>query len=232
MTSPHLSTLTLHRIRYGELAGSALAEAQAHLDVCGQCASRLEAQHKERAAFVVQPIPAAIREAARRPRRSWTRWWPALPVLAMAALALLLIRPTVPEADTVRVKGRTNPMEVWVDDGAGLRMYEPTEALGAGDQVQLKYRPEGAAFAAVAGRDNTGVVEVYRAFSTPAQEGLVNIPFALTLDGAPGTQELYVILADAPLHSAIVEEAVTRHPEPTPGVRVLRTDLPKETATP
>lgn len=232
MTSPHLSTLMLHRLRYGELSDAELAEARTHLDVCGHCAARLEAQHKERAAFVVQPIPAAIRDAARARPSLWTRAWPMLPVLAMAALAMLWLRPAAGPTDDVLLKGALDQVEVWVDVGEGPRLHEPGQALGGGDRLQLKYRPDGAEHAAVAGRDGTGTIEFYGTFATPGGDGLVDTPFGLTLDDSPGTQELYVVLGDTALESATVVEAVDRYPVPTPGLQVLRVDVRKESPTP
>lgn len=228
----HLSTLTLHQLRYGELSGGELAAAQSHLDVCGHCTARLEAQHKERAAFVMQPVPSALRRAARRRPSVWHRLRWALPALAVAAVAVIAVTSAPPPGDVIIEKGERLPLEVWVDVGDGPRLHRPDEALREGDRVQLKYRANGATHAAVAGRDASGQVEVYGSFETSGGAELTDIPFGLTLDGAPGRQELYVILADRPVHSGEVRAAVTGHPAPIEGLRVLRADLPKESATP
>ena len=91
----HLSTLTLHRIRYGELEGEPLTDARAHLDTCARCSARLQAQEAHRSAFVLQPVPAAIRAAAPPPEASpgWLSetfakirmGWLAAPLLAAIA---------------------------------------------------------------------------------------------------------------------------------------------------
>ena len=70
----HPSTLTLHRLRYGELDEPESAALRAHLKDCEACAARLRAQENHRAAFELAPVPPAIRAAtAAAPRRSW-RW--------------------------------------------------------------------------------------------------------------------------------------------------------------
>ena len=68
----HVTTLDLHRLRYGELDKARAAEVRAHLDGCPMCTERLQAQHAMRAEFEVRPVPAALREASKRPRvPSW-----------------------------------------------------------------------------------------------------------------------------------------------------------------
>ena len=61
----HLSTLLLNQLRYGELDPEQEAQARTHLQDCERCASRLQAQESNRSAFVLQPVPQAIREIGR-----------------------------------------------------------------------------------------------------------------------------------------------------------------------
>ncbi len=237
--SVHLSTLTLHKLRYGELDGDALASARAHLEACERCAGRLAVQERERAAFVLQPMPAAIREAAATsPSRSiWPRWLRDLSpflVAAVAAAALFVVVPEVRQAttppevvDTVRLKGELPAIEVWVDTGTGARPLRPDERLSAGDRLQLKYDPRGASHVAFAGRDGAGLVEIYGAFPVEGR-GLVAAPFGLMLDATPGDQQLFVLTSDRPLTPAQVKEALTRR---VPGVRVVEATVRKQEAS-
>lgn len=58
--SPHLSTLALHALRYGELGDSEKQAALAHLEACGICRRRLAHQERVREEFLLQPVPESI----------------------------------------------------------------------------------------------------------------------------------------------------------------------------
>lgn len=219
----HLSTLTLHQLRYGELEGPPLAEAQRHLGSCDRCAARLSVQQHERAAFVVRPVPPALRGLGEAPRR---RFWAELFPFALAAAAAAILFVTVPALRSsyeparpeIAFRGTLPEVEAWVDQGGGARPLRGDDVLGAGDRVQLTYDPHGASYIALAGRDGTGTVEVYTT-TAPTGIGLVQAPFALTLDGAPGVQELFVVSSKSPLDEGSVKAAVRSG---VPGAYVAR----------
>lgn len=234
----HVSTLTLHQLRYGELQGDALRDVRSHLDGCDVCAGRLRAQEQERAAFVVRPVPAFIRDLAAQqappPVPAWQRWLRQLAPMALAtaaAASVFVIAPSLRGGDevasadavadgivdgmgvdgvvdVVRTRGELPTVEVWVDTGAGPRLLRPEDRLGEGDRVQLAYDPQGASYIALAGRDASGQIEVYTT-EAPTGIGLVRAPFALTLDDAPGVQELFVVGASVPLDASDVRAAVS-----------------------
>ena len=227
--TPHPSTLTLHRLRYGELDPNAESAVREHLGACESCSARLGVQVRERAAFVVRPVPAEIRAlAAPSPVR---RWWTELFPFALAAAAAAVLFVSVPvlrgadptEVDTVRFRGDLPEVEAWVDQGGGPRILRETDVLGAGDRIQLTYDPSGASYVAIAGRDGTGAIEVYTT-SAPTGVGLVRAPFALTLDGAPGIQELFVLGSGVPLSEGEVKAAVRTG---VSGARVARIAIRK-----
>lgn len=232
--STHLSTLTLHHLRYGDLDSDSLLAAREHLQTCARCAARLDVQRRERDAFVAQPMPDALRRPS---RRQWPAWplamrWAGL-ALAMAAAALIWVRlPTEstggPVADRILTKGVLPEVEVWAAaPGEPAHLLGDQERLGSGDRVSFKYDARGAAHVAFAGRDHTGVVEFYG--SMPTEDGLSDAPFGLVLDDAPGVQEFFVVVADRPLDSATVIEAVSGN---ATDVRVLRKRVHKDTPTP
>lgn len=223
--SPHPSTLTLHRLRYGELDAEAETALRAHLATCEACNGRLAVQLRERAAFVVRPVPVAIRELATPPvtRRRWTDLFPFALGAAAAALlfvAVLSLRTSTgpAPADAVAYRGSLPTVEAWIDQGRGARVLRDTDVLGAGDRIQLTYDPLGASYIAIAGRDGTGTIEVYTT-NAPTGVGLVQAPFSLTLDGVPGVQELFVVGSDAPLDEREVKTAVVSD---VPSARVAR----------
>jgi len=224
--SPHLSTLALHKLRYGELSDSERAHAAEHLQQCALCSERLAVQERDRTAFSMRQVPPALRRGAPVSRPLLRSIWFPLGLLAAAAIALLLVRPvdTVPSGTPqTQFKGELPAIEVWVDLGQGPRLLRPGEALQAGDRVQLKVDATDAPFIALAGRDGRGLVEVYGSFPG-GTDGLQSAPFGLVLDDAPGPQELFVLTSERPLDDAAVKAAVRRD---VPGVTRVRTALAK-----
>jgi hypothetical protein len=229
----HLSTLELVRFRAGELSPDRHAAAQQHLADCSTCHARADAAQADDDAVAVEPLPDWLpREGAAQSPGQWAlwvrRWLPASTSLAAAALmlvvALPVLRAPAMSGDGLRSKGELPAMEVWVDSDGGARPLEVGEALQEGDRVQLFYDPRGADRVALAGRDHTGAIEIYGVLA-PVRDGLQPAPFALTLDDAPGNQELFVVVGDAGLDAAAAEAAVRRG---DPAVR--RMVLPKERA--
>lgn len=194
----HPSTLVLHRYRYGELDPEATRTLQDHLATCPACARRLEHQEQERAAFVLEPVPAPIRALGPRPRR----WWPVLvpAVAALAAVALLWVAP--PDtgsdgADTIRTKGEVTALEVVAEREGGWVILAPGAAVSPGDRLQLRFDPGPYRYAAFAGQDGSEVVEVYQIIEVEPGP-MRSAPFALELDDTPGDQELFAVFSDAP----------------------------------
>jgi hypothetical protein len=231
----HLSTLALHRLRYGEITGAEREEAATHLQGCTRCQARLAVQERERAAFVLEPVPESLRGSSFL-RGLRGRGLPRilLPVAAVAvaagalAVALPALRSTDPDAGTegnrILYRGFLPAIEVWVDEGDGPRPLLPDEALAEGDRVQLRYDAHGAAHVALAGRDSSGVVEIYT-LSAPSGTGLLTAPFALELDDSTGEQELFVVTSDGPLDENVVNDALAG--TTFGGVTVSRIAFPK-----
>lgn len=186
----HLSTLALHQLRLGELASDDAAAAEAHLAACERCRRRADAQQAQRAAFEAAPVPPAILAASAPANRPWPRWIAS--VVAVAAAAMIGVSLAWgPHPETTRIKGDMPEIELWVRSDAGVRVVHAGEKLGPGDVVQVKYATDGAAYAILAGRDQTGEIEVYG--EVPLHADLAEAPFALTLDGTPGTQEFFLV---------------------------------------
>ena len=61
----HVSTLTLHQLRYGELSLDREREVRGHLDDCARCAGLLAQQEAQRHEFELLPVPESIRRASR-----------------------------------------------------------------------------------------------------------------------------------------------------------------------
>lgn len=195
--STHPSTLQLHRLRYGELDPAEAHRIRAHVSECTACTERLHLQEAQRTEFVLEPVPQAIRQLSSRPSRPW--WlWIAPSLVAVAAAALVVVwSPESPETEGtgIRTKGSLAALEVVAEREGGTVLLAPGSVVVPGDRLQMKFDPGDHAYAAFAGRDGTGVVQVYRVLKVDPG-GLRPAPFALELDDTPGDQDLFVVFSD------------------------------------
>ena len=232
----HLSTLALYRYHLGELPPPERLQADAHLASCAPCQARLEAARADDEAVASEPLPPLLQDlaapSAERDAPTPSQWalflrrvgMPAVSLLAAAVVLLMALpitqQPSPPPGN--RTRGALPDLEVWLQEASGHRPLRVGEALGEGDQVVLFYHPHHAPSVALAGRDHSGEVEVYRVLH-PVKEGLQPAPFGLTLDNAPGVQEFFVVAGPRDLSDAEVVAAIERG-DPS----VSRVVIPKE----
>jgi hypothetical protein len=124
----HLSQLAVERYLLGELVGAARTRIDDAISTCPTCRGRVDETAADDRAFVLRPVPAAIRaletEPARRPVRFWTsRWLFAVPAAAAAAVVAVVLWANGPPA------GREAP---------GSELVPGIGARGADDAVRLK----------------------------------------------------------------------------------------------
>jgi hypothetical protein len=212
----HISTLDLHRLRYGELDKARASEVRAHVDGCPTCTDRLQAQHAMRAEFEVRPVPAALREASKRPRvPTWV--WALLPGLMVAALALFVVLPADvgTSYDDVRYKG--GGVELLLE-GQGVVDPKATR-FHEGDRVQVRVAPAHAGQAWVT--DGHQVLGTF-----PVEAGKATLaPFSLTLDGEPGAEHLVVLVSREMLQDDQIQRILVGRR--MPGVDVTYLELEK-----
>lgn len=201
-TSAHLSTLTLHQLRYGELEADEEQAAHAHLEACPDCRARHGQQVAFRQAFEASPPPITLPETPVRDlraaapaapglwerMRSWLRWAPA-PALALAAAAVLVVSLPGDPDPTERTKGADDV--VLVVQGQGI--LDPGEAIQPGDRLQIRV-PAGPWHEAWVGDGE----QLIGSFDLDPEHATIS-PFALDVDGEPGDEELVIILTEEPL---------------------------------
>lgn len=214
----HISTLDLHRLRYGELEKAQAAELRGHLDQCPECRERLQAQHAMRAEFEVRPVPAALREASRRPRvPTWV--WALVPGLLVAGLAFVVVLPADVSSPYEDVRYKGGGVEILLD-GRGVVDPDATR-FNDGDRVQVRIAPRRAGHAWVT--DGHKVLGP----SFPIEAGKAALaPFSLTLDAEPGSEKLVVIVAREKLQDDQIQQILVGGSR-MPGVDVTYVELQK-----
>lgn len=222
MTRESPNSLLLHQYEQGELTGDERERVRQAIESDPEVRRRWQAVRAAESSFAVQSLPPWLVEETATRRPWWRRWLPVMaPVAGLVAVgaAVLLVvgLPGVGEApetvgslqeDVIRTKGALPELEVWVSGEAGARPLRDGEVLSEGSQVQLVFDAHGREYATLAGRDGTGSVEVYGTVPVGGQTGLVEAPFSLVLDDAPGPQTFFVLGHDAPLDEATVARHV------------------------
>jgi hypothetical protein len=216
VTMGHISTLKLHRLRYGELSHDEQATLRDHLAGCETCASRLSAQDNHRAAFELMPVPPAIAQATSSPGL-WarlTRGWLIAPLL-VAAAALLILSPEI--LKTERIKGN-HGIEILVEDYGVL---EQGEAIRPGDRIQLRI-PPGEWVEVWVGDGESWL----GSFPVQPSARWQLVPFSLEVDEAPGPERLVVLLANHTISEDEARDALSG--ESPGGIELEMITLPKE----
>ncbi len=133
---------------------------------------------------------------------------------AAAALMLVIYTPAIqpaaerggpPEATTLeptRLKGEGPSVQIWRDGDPPSRLKDGASAR-AGDTLQIKYLPRGAAYGAIASIDGRGSVTLHYPATAQAPTALERGPTALKygyqLDDAPAFERFYFITSSAPI---------------------------------
>jgi hypothetical protein len=230
--SSHVHTLELHRFRLGELDPDEHSRVRSHLDGCDRCTERLAVQQAERKAFAARQLPSALLEAERpQPaNRSMMRFFGPAALIVVAAAALVIatpfdtLAPLDPIVDEVRPKGDLPDLELWLNTDVGPRPLRAGERLATGDTVQMLFRPAGASWVTLAGKDGSGTLEVWGT-AEPIGDHLQPAPFALTLDETAGPQHFFIVSFDSPLDASGVSSAIEGTLD---GARVRELVVPKD----
>lgn len=218
-----LSDLRLDRLVAGELDAPAEAEARAHLKGCAPCAARLAEIEAGRAAFLAEPPP--LRATARPARvRRILPWVPPLATaLALAAAALLWLRPrpvTEPIDPGTRIKGHAR-VGFYVKHGAAVTPGAAGETVIAGDTLQFTTTtPRDGAYFALIAVDGARKASVYYPAGQRAEaiERGRDVPLGTStvLDEVLGDETAYAFFCAEPVELEPLRAAVERAPDHPP----------------
>ena len=222
----HISTLKLHRLRYGELDEAEVRAIRTHVEGCARCAERLQVQEQERAAFVATPVPDAIRALAAQEAaptlaerlQGWFRQPLLVGGLALAAAATIAVVSLPGDSSYTGIKGQ-HLVEVVVQDHGTL---DPdAESIHPGDRLQLRI-PPGDWEQVWVGDEEAWL----GSFPVTPSKSWHLMPFSLEVDSQPGPEEIVVVLSNHPLTEQEANAALAG--KKLGGVQVEQLQLHKE----
>lgn len=208
----HLSELALDRYRFDPPEPAFRAALEAHLATCAACRDALAALVEEDTACTLAPphahaTPLAAAEviplSARRRRAAWIGGAVAL---ALAALALFVVRPWVappPDADDITVRGGPFDFEVHVHDGERTRPVVDGDVVYPGERMGFRVLLRQDGYLAIIGHDDRGmtyscyprpeagaVASLARAVAHARTDGPVTLPVAMRFDDTLGDEHI------------------------------------------
>jgi hypothetical protein len=208
--------LLVERLRLGDLPADRAADVHARLVREPGGLARLEALRIADAEVLAQYPPrvvaAEVQRRAQPPPKS--RLWLAIPALAVALLALWIVRPQpqprpmLQTEDGDRVKGLPPRVVVYRKTGARIEPLAQQSVVHAGDLLQPGYVAAGHRFGALVSLDGRGGVTVHEAQVQPDGERLAKQ--AYELDDAPDFERFVLVVSDRPLQVQAVLEAARR----------------------
>lgn len=197
------------------LADALPLEAKAHLEATlanstGDQA-RLAELRADSAAFLLRRPPSVIVKRFEDAQRRTPRWrWSTLliPVLAAAAVILMLLRPT---EGPYTVKGP--PVVVLHRKTAnGSVEVSPDVPLAPGDDIRFEVKASASGFLAVLSRDAKGTITVYYPYggeaAAPYDAHQPLLPGAISLDDTLGREDVYALHSTRAFNLAWALEAL------------------------
>lgn len=217
-----VSDWTLERLALAELSADEMRAARARLALETGGLERLAALERDNVAILkayppeemVPAIERKLRRAARENDRAafFRGWWSGLgvgaAVAAAAMLAFFLLPSEAPSpadpvaVETTRLKGLEPHVVVHRQTEGEAERLTSGALAQAGDTLQVGYVAGGHAHGVVLSIDGAGVVTLHHPeFATlPAViggEGRTDLPFAYTLDDAPGFERFVFVSAES-----------------------------------
>ena len=195
----HLHELGAMQALAGELDAATQAAIDVHLRQCPAC----KAAYDQSALAWEAPLPARVRPP---PPPAWRRLaqHAALPLVALAAVGLLVTLPQREPTEVFTARGGALNLEVYRNDGHVARVVSG-DHVREGDRLGFRVATDLAGHLIVLGLDSAG--EVYPVWPQPPERGTVPVaasPAPVPLDGAivldntPGEERLLALLCPTP----------------------------------
>ena len=194
--------------------GTAPPEVAAHVAACARCRARGAARVARKEEFRAEMAPAVWRAIESRvPARPWWRQRWAMPALATAALAAVLIvvrSGRGPEGYVRGIKGAPS-VEIICRRGAETAPLAPGTPLAPGDELRFRplVSPPGARYVVIGSVDGSGRFAPFYparadAESVPLPPSGAPLPGGIRIDATPGPERLLALWSAAPVPAAAV----------------------------
>lgn len=211
--------LLVERLAAGDLPPQQAAQVRAQLEQEAGGLQRLGAIRLSDARTLAEHPPERVAaEVARRARPApESRRWLAIPALAMAALALFLLRrpghepqrgQVLADPGEDRVKGLEPRVVVYRQTPHGIEALGPQAVVHPGDLLQPAYVAAGHRQGALVSLDGRGGVTLHADHLEP--DGERKAPQAFELDDAPDFERFLLVVSDEPMDSAAILAAARR----------------------
>lgn len=218
----HLSNFVLDELALEALSREETERARHHLETCAQCQARAEEGAQLRANFakLVERTLAAVQQR----NRSWRRWFAvrfAVPVVAIAACVLVLLRPraeptAIPTEPEFGIKGSLPVFEVFARRDQQVFAVKDGSILVPGDELRFAVVPQGATYVLVASIDGSGAVTMYYPYNAERSAEVdpgrrTELPGSIVLDAAPGPERLVAAFSRTPIRAVDLAAELRRH---------------------
>jgi hypothetical protein len=221
-----LTDFTLDRWLASELSEREESSARAHLSTCGRCEARHAALRRERERFAAEAAPLVLPP---RRARAWHPWLASGgAALAMAAFALLLLRPHG-AAEGTRTKGGSTRLEVYVSHGGDVRRGGPGEAVAPGDALRFVVTSLDLPYVAVVSLDGAKHASVYY----PSRGEVAPIPLARSfalpestvLDDTLGEERVFAMFCPRSFATEPLRRAMEAAPDRAPALEGCQAEV-------
>jgi hypothetical protein len=202
-----VSDFEIDHLLVGDLPAGDAEEVKRRIESCEHCQRRVAELEAEQQAFAARPTPIWL---GRPKPRNFAGI--AVAITAVAAAALLFVRPGGEDPGTIRLKGGDRFGYVVVAPDGTVRGDQDSAVVLPGDELQWRFRTVSDRYVAVLSKDPAGTVSVY--YPDGPQAELVRagpertLPIAVRLDATVGEETLYGLVCTEPVELAPVRASL------------------------
>ena len=236
-----ISDLALERFLLGELPDAETQQISDRVETDDVLRRRLEDLRASNRQILEEAPPAQVATEIRNrletdvPRRTISRWVPALAVAATLLLFVPNLLRSPNEPGYIGIKGQTPHLVLYRQVDERAQRLDDGETAVEGDLIQIVYVSPDSGYGvifSVDGRDSLVLHRAERGISFKLETGRPDtLGFSYQLDDAPEYEKFFLVTSDRPFHVAPLLKRVREAPrafEPSEAFRLDTFTLKKE----